>query len=130
MQLYSAKVRLGGSLYNEVIKDDLTAAEITLMRVIHGGDDSVVEIKPTRNDARSDTEERARLQQIYGRALAGIENVKTLNAVLGVPGVPLPQVVPGFEPAIPANARRVRRSDPAPGPEPESVGDDNPAAFE
>jgi F-type H+-transporting ATPase subunit alpha len=47
MQLYSAKVRLSGSLYNEVRKDELTAPEILLLRSIHGGTEAVTEVKAT-----------------------------------------------------------------------------------
>lgn len=130
MQLYSAKVRLSGSLYNEVSKSDLTAAEITVLRLIHRGDDSVVEIKPTGNVNRSDSEERDRLQQVYGKALSSIEGIKNLNAVLGVPGVPLPQMLPGFEAIVPAGAKRVRKADPAPEPIDQETDEVTPGAPE
>lgn len=97
MQLYDCKVRLSGSLYNEVPKTGVTAAEITVLRVIHGSD-SVADIKPDVFDRkRSDGSERARLDSIYGSAISKIEDIKSLNGIFGV-AAPLPQHLPGFEP--------------------------------
>lgn len=64
MHLYSGKIRLGGSVLNEVRKDDLTAPEIYVLREIHGND-AVVDIKQTGVDKRSSVEERARLTTLY-----------------------------------------------------------------
>lgn len=65
MQLYSAKIRLGGSLVNEVRKHDLTAAEIIMLRDIHGGADAVIDIVETGSDRRTQEFERERLNQTY-----------------------------------------------------------------
>ena len=97
MQLYSAKVRLGGSLYNEVPKDELTAPEILLLRSIHGGTEAVIEVKATGKEAfdvdeegnrklRTDKAERARLKRIYDAYN------KKLDKLFGPTGV-LPQVL-------------------------------------
>lgn len=65
MQLYSAKVRLKGDLYNEVSKTALSAAEILLLQHIHGAD-SVVGITPTGDDPdRMISAERDRLSITY-----------------------------------------------------------------
>ena len=72
MQLYDCKVRLNGSVANEVVKHEITAAEIMVLRALHG-EDSVVDIKAGRMDKRSHTEERQRLYGIYA-------NGNTLNA--------------------------------------------------
>jgi hypothetical protein len=97
MQLYSAKVRLGGSLYNEVRKDELTAPEILLLRSIHGGAEAVTEVKATGKEAfdvdeegnkrlRTDKAERARLKRIYDAYN------KKLDKLFGPMGA-LPQVL-------------------------------------
>jgi hypothetical protein len=65
MQVYRCKVRLAGSLLNEVWKDEATAPEIILLRAMHG-DDAVVEITRTSMDKRPHAEERERLKNIYG----------------------------------------------------------------
>jgi hypothetical protein len=78
MQIYSAKIRLGGLLHTEVRLDSLTAAEILVLRAIHAvppddGSGSVVEIKETLNgegekidQKRSSKAERFRLIAKYG----------------------------------------------------------------
>lgn len=48
MQIYSAKIRLGGLLHSEVRVDELTAPEILVLRGIHGSD-ALVDIKPLLN---------------------------------------------------------------------------------
>lgn len=108
MQLYDCKVRLKGSLYNEVHKSGVSAAEIMLLRLIHGGAvddmDAVVEIKPSE-DAEgkrlpeseiNDHDERARLQTLYGTALETREDIKNVNGVFG-PASALPQIVTGLQ---------------------------------
>lgn len=71
MQIYSAKIRLGGLLHNEVRKDELTAPEILVLRGIHGAD-ALVDIKPILNAdgtpydvKRNSKSERTRLLTIY-----------------------------------------------------------------
>ena len=36
MNLYSAVIRLGGSKDNEVLREDLTAADVLMLKFIHG----------------------------------------------------------------------------------------------
>lgn len=64
MQVYSGKIRLSGSVLNEVRKETLTAPEIIVLREIHGND-AVVDIKATGTIKRTDAEERQRLYAQY-----------------------------------------------------------------
>lgn len=103
MDLYSCKVRLAGSLENEVIKKNVTAAEIHLLKLIHTGQHpGVVDIVKTgyvKN--RSDLAERTRLASEYTRGeLVEDRGNKLITALFGVSGVPLPQtyVAPVDEP--------------------------------
>lgn len=116
MQLYKCVLRLNGSLHNEVPKNDVTAAEIQVLKAIHQGPetgvDAVVRIQPTRKVDRSDQEERARLQDLYGASVARNPRLRSLNDILGHPSVPLPRVVPGVaesEPEPSAGKRRGRK---------------------
>jgi len=110
MQLYTGTIRLSGSLFNEVKKDDLTAPEITVLKRIHGGD-AIHGIVANKHVDRDDAQERARLHNIYGRALARIKNVGTLDALLGPEGVPLAKSVPGVD-SLPAPKTGRRASAP------------------
>lgn len=65
MNLYDAKVRLLGSLNNEVYKHDLTASEIAILQRMHGRD-AVVGVKQVGEvRKRTDRSERNRLAGIY-----------------------------------------------------------------
>jgi hypothetical protein len=101
MQLYNCKVRLHGSLYNEVRKEDITAAEIAVLKAIHGqegGIDPIADIEHTgrKNSSISEAWLRNYLTEEYGRGLAAIEGVKNLNGLFGVAGA-LPDKVQGVE---------------------------------
>lgn len=87
MQLYSAKIRLGGSLQNEVRRNGLTAAEIGVLRKIHG-EQFIVEIESEGLVSQNtDAQERARLTSAYGP--------KVVDEVLGTSVHALPKDVPG-----------------------------------
>jgi hypothetical protein len=49
MKLYSCKILLAGSNNNQVRKDNVTAAEIIMLRHIHGGDENVTDIREMKN---------------------------------------------------------------------------------
>lgn len=72
MQLHNVTVRLGGSLNNTVPKFRVTAAEVLVLRHIHG-DDSVVDVIPTDFDKklRHDSE-YARLAHVYDRGAGAL----------------------------------------------------------
>jgi len=64
MKLYACKLRLAGAVTNEVMKADVTAAEIEVLRALHGSD-AVVDITQTGENGRTSAQERARLKNIY-----------------------------------------------------------------
>lgn len=73
---------------------------------------------------RDDDEERQRLEETYGRALAKIEHVKTLTQVLGHETVPLPQTIRGVDTLPPPKTgKRAAPRPPAPEPDPEPIGE-------
>lgn len=127
-QLYNCLVRLGGSMKNEVRKDGVTASEIKVLKLIHNGPETGVEVvyNVTRAGTvdRDDDEERQRLEETYGRALAKIEHVKTLAQVLGHETVPLPQTIRGVDTLPPPKAgKRAAPRQPAPEPAPEPINE-------
>lgn len=63
-KLYACKLRLNGNVLNEIRKTDVTAAEIEVLRALHGSD-SVLDIEETGRVNRSDRDERQRLTQEY-----------------------------------------------------------------
>lgn len=63
-KLYSCKLRLNGSVLNEVPKDEVTAAEIEMLRGIHGSD-AVLNIKDAGSVERSDADERVRVLSMF-----------------------------------------------------------------
>lgn len=67
MQTGTVSVRLGGDLNNSVPKQDVTPAEVVMLRAIHG-EESVLFIEATGTDKRSHSEEWDRLFQRYGEA--------------------------------------------------------------
>lgn len=128
MQLYSCKVRLAGSLYNEVFKPEVTVPEIYILKFVHG-DDAVVDITPLRREAfdpgpldddgrptkpvlRTEAAERERLMRLYDPNDRFVR-----EKVFGV-GQPLPQVIEGLEGVTLAD----------PPPRKRAKVDDNPLA--
>lgn len=83
MQTANILLSLGGDNGNTIMKWGVTAAEIAVLRAIHG-DDSVNDVEPVGNVSRSHREERARLIAIYG----GAKNAEQRPIVEGMfPGV-------------------------------------------
>lgn len=70
MKLFSAKVRIMGQVQDEVSKTDVTQAELTVLKSIHG-DDAVVDVKQSGEIDRHEAEERERLEMIYGDGTIG-----------------------------------------------------------
>lgn len=95
MDLYSCKVRLDGSLDNEVVKHNVTAPELHVLATIHQGQGKhppVVDIVKTGSVNRSDIKERARLADIYTKGeLVEDRGQRIITGMFGVVGVPLPQ---------------------------------------
>lgn len=86
MKLYSCKVRLHGEVKDEVLKSDVTAAEIRVLRHVHGGDDAVVDIAENGACDRNEVQERDRLAKRYGE--------KTVAELFGAPTVEISTELP------------------------------------
>jgi hypothetical protein len=102
VKLYSCKVRLSGSLYNEVPKANVTASEVYIFRLLHGGDDAVT-------------------AEEYGPGLANFRQLRespeqAMNSVFGMGGR-LPDDLPGVAKAA--------KAAPAPAAEPDEP-EENP----
>ena len=65
MQHVRCVVRLSGDIAFSVHKEDLTVAEVALLRVMHGGDDAVVDIIPTHKDRLSTIQHKRALLAKY-----------------------------------------------------------------
>lgn len=98
MRLYSCKVRLAGSVANEVPKV-ATAAEILVWQWLHGPD-AVVNIEHYDDDnSITNKVERERLKQRYDQYLQnerGGRNPTSIDAMFGTFN-PLPNLLPDFE---------------------------------
>lgn len=92
MKLYKARIRLAGSLLNEVWKYDVTASQLLVLTRIHQGGDNfpLAEVVETGSVQRTDKRERARLHQEYLEWGLGTGD-KLLTEVLGHVSTPLPQ---------------------------------------
>jgi hypothetical protein len=110
MQLYDCKVRLNGAVANEVRKHAVTAAEIMILRALHG-EDAVVEIVPVGEEVRAHLSERQRLYGVYANpniltAEALKPRMEMLRGMFGHDTADLPQRLPGEIPN--ATAKPVR----------------------
>ena len=99
--LYSAKLRLAGSVMNEIRKTDLTAPEIEVLKAIHGSD-AVVDIKHKGNVSREHREERERIMLAYVNPadnLEGQARKKTamIRELFGHDRLPLPTTIEDVE---------------------------------
>lgn len=66
MEIYKAEICIGGLLTNTVVKEDLTASEIVILRRIHG-DDAIKGIKLVGRENREYQKEYERLIRRFGR---------------------------------------------------------------
>ena len=64
MYRYTAKVRLGGSVTNEVMLKGVSAAEIMILRRLHGGD-AIKDLQENKSDKSSHEDEREALKRKY-----------------------------------------------------------------
>jgi hypothetical protein len=138
MQLYNCKVMLGGSRYNEMRRDGVTIPEIVVLRIIHGGDDAVVDITAARDAAErldretltraepgadrektipwNDKAERERLERRYNRALSKKKSPAEQNIKMIFGAGPLPTTLDGVGPPLvtgePVRRTRVGRPPP------------------
>jgi hypothetical protein len=105
MFVYNCKVRLAGSLLNEVMKTGVTAPEIMLFQAFHGSD-AVVAIEEAGIIQRSDDDERERLQRTYMGGSNSEEGLRAKQAMwmnlFGHQTNPLPTKLKGEIPKAPA----------------------------
>lgn len=95
MYRYAAKIRIGGSVMNEIRKDNMSAAEVIILRQLHGND-AVLEIKETKDNAE-DKDEREDLRIKYVGANTSVERTRIdFNRMFGPDHVPLPKRLPEF----------------------------------
>jgi len=69
MDLVTAEILIAGDMQNTVVRHQfrpLTIAEVGVLRMIHGGPESVRDVKYLKTVDRSTTAEKARLVGIYG----------------------------------------------------------------
>ena len=97
MDYFSARIRLNGSVMNEVRKDCLSAPEVIIMQYLHGAD-SVLDIvkvdPPDLPVAFTHDAERERLIAEYERALRR-QQISFIQ-IFGPSHVALPVSVPGY----------------------------------
>lgn len=99
MKLYRCKVLLAGNRLNEVHKDRITAAEIMMLRFVHGGDDAVINIKEIGEDKQRTSEgEREHLRQQYASVIAKTERgeIEPVTRLFGPDHLPLPGSLPNL----------------------------------
>lgn len=97
MKLYSCKLRLAGATTNEIEKPEVTAAEIEVLRELHGVD-AVVEIKEIGESKVTSAEERARLRRTYANSESlntqmAARRANMLRNLFGHDRLPLPDEV-------------------------------------
>lgn len=86
MKLYNGTIRLETSVLHEQEGKDMTAAEILLIRFIHGGHDAVVNVTESGETDRSDWEELERLRRSY--------QAGSVEKVFGVGATRVPHELP------------------------------------
>lgn len=106
MRVYKCVVNCGGSVLNQVVMPEATAAEIILLQSIHG-EASVQDIVPLRMDKRPHAQERDRLGAIYGD--------DRVSKVFGPSFHPLPVKLADDTARIRANAKLDPKPVPVPG---------------
>jgi hypothetical protein len=118
MELYSCLVRNGGSRENEVRKAEVTAADIAMLKYIHGHD-AVVDIQHVGSIKRSDIEQREIMGLTYGTGEfdSSVSGAILVNQLFGPMG-PLPHRIDGVEhkkgPKLVKDPNVVRATDVAP----------------
>lgn len=65
MQLYRCQIKHAGKPYTVIHKEDVTPADIVIMRQLHGTD-AIANIEPTRESRDSAVKVRQRLKDTYG----------------------------------------------------------------
>lgn len=102
MDIYQGKLQLAGNVMNEVFKMNMTAAEIEVLRAIHGAD-AVVDIKKMGSDKRTSAQERDRLNRLYANPDANTtkslkKKVDMMRGLFGHDRLPLPETMDDLQP--------------------------------
>jgi hypothetical protein len=84
-------VFLSGDVYHSVWKDDVTVAEISLLRAIHG-EDAITTIVPTYKANTKAADELDRLRMLYGQSNVSKEGKRLVD-----------DVYPGRNPVLPTS---------------------------
>lgn len=97
---YEGILRLDGNVNNEVVKTKMSAAEVQILRKLHG-EDAIRDMVETGQDDVTSAEERADLMKRY-TAASQLENRSKFNEahfvmMFGPAHMPLPERLPGFE---------------------------------
>lgn len=82
MQHFNAKVRLGGSPMNEVLKADISAAEVQVLQALHGHD-AVVDLEWVGDKDLSAGEVDEVIATRYGNSKIGEPPQPVIEAVFG-----------------------------------------------
>lgn len=103
MKLYSAKINLAGNPDNQVLKHNMSAAELKVLEFIHQGKSpALLDVKHTGDVNRTEARERVRLAGIYSKSSREgfLPGVAIVEKLFGVSTLPLPDVyvAPTFEP--------------------------------
>lgn len=114
--LYSCKVRLGGSVLNEVPKIGVTAPEIEVLKKIHG-DDAVLDIKRTGHVERTYMEERERINDTYANLASNIDGqrekkLRLIRDLFGNDRLPLPTELEEIDAAAEAEEKAAEAAKP------------------
>lgn len=97
--LFNCKVRLGGSVMNEVRKSGVTAPEVLILRELHGAD-AISDIVETDEKAkRTHMEERERLYAVYANPEQNnpeqvAKKTSMIRNLFGHDAIDLPQRLP------------------------------------
>lgn len=128
MQICDADVRIGDSNNHVVPKQDLTPAEILVLREIHGPA-AVINIRPTGSENRNHQAEFERLRERYGKAGA--------MSAEGKPSVVLDRLFPGAVKQLPlrladiglGHVDRPEPAAPAPSEEKQNASEEGQGGF-
>jgi len=100
MYRYTGILRLDGNVYNEIIKEKMSAAEVMILRKLHG-DDAFRELTELSTDCSDYDEERAKLMRIYvadGRLESRTKfNEVNFITMFGPAHMQLPERLPEFK---------------------------------
>lgn len=94
MDYYNLKLRLHGDVRHEVLKKDMSAPEVVVLRAVHG-DDAIVNLEYSKTADVDDAAERERLHMRYGGALNKLEPKTNIQHMFGGDHMPLLDTLKG-----------------------------------